>query len=60
MTNFHDDPTKNKKALLNLVGKCTIEMNGLGRFNINDMRKKIVSSETVPHSQSFDYLILIV
>ena len=51
MTNFHDDPTKNKKALLNLVGKCTIEMNGLGRFNINDTRKQIVSSETVPHSR---------
>ena len=60
MTNFYDDPTKNKKALLNLVEKCTIGMNGIGRFKINSMRKQIVSSETVPHSLSFDYLILIV
>ena len=60
MTNFHDDPTKNKKALLNLVEKCTIGMNGIGRFKINSMRKQIVSSETVPHSLSFYYLILIV
>ena len=50
MTNFHDDPTKNKKALLNLVEKCTIGMNGIGRFKINMMRKQSVSSETVPHS----------
>ena len=60
MTNFHDDPTKNKKALLNLVEMCRIGMNGIGRFKINSMRKQIVSSETVPHSLSFDYLILIV
>ena len=54
MTNFHDDPTKNKKALLSLVEKCTIGMNGIGRFKINSMRKQIVSSETAPHSLSFD------
>ena len=60
MTNFHDDPTKNKKALLNLVEKCMIGMDSIGRFKINSMRKQIVSSETAPHSLSFDYLILIV
>ena len=35
-------------------------MNGIGRFKMNSMRKLIVSSETVPHSLSFYYLILIV
>ena len=60
MTNFHDDLRKNKKALLNLVGKCIIGMNGLGNFRINNMRKQIVSSGTVPHSLVFYQPILTV
>ena len=38
------------KSLIELSGKVhdLIGMNGLGRFEINNMIKQIVSSETVP------------